>query len=153
MPFSINHKGKVLDFKYKKVQGHWHYAFYIGDILVGQVFRMGKGNWSAVSETPNDLCPVNGFRSRYYASNFLLWIGGYYKKQDSAPIVLCELLPITFDSVERKEGWSRTIERVGTVGELFEIWDIDNPEETSEMAQVLRLLRTAMDIKKKYTNL
>jgi len=35
------------------------------------------------------------------------------------------------------------MKRLGTVKELLEIWDIDDPEQDSEMVQVLRLLRTA----------
>lgn len=57
-----------------------------------------------------------------------------------------EDLPILFDIRETKPGgWSRTGKREGTIAELLETWDIDNPYEDSEMAQVLRLLKTAME--------
>lgn len=53
-------------------------------------------------------------------------------------------LPIVFDAEEvNSEGWRRRTTRRGTVRELLEIWDIDDESETSEMAQVLRHLRTA----------
>lgn len=52
-------------------------------------------------------------------------------------------LPITFSYMESRGGWTRQMKRLGTVKELLEIWDIDDPEQDSEMAQVLRLLRTA----------
>ena len=54
-------------------------------------------------------------------------------------------LPITFDDEEvNADGWRRRIRREGTVRELLEIWDIDDPAEVSEMAQVLRHLRRVM---------
>ena len=52
-------------------------------------------------------------------------------------------LPISFSYTESRGGWTREMKRLGTVRELLEIWDIDDPNEDSEMAQVLRLLRTA----------
>jgi len=67
--------GKVLDFKYE-VQSDFAQVFYIGDILIGQVFKMGNGNWSCVSwEHPHDIYPVDGFKSRYHASEFMLKMG------------------------------------------------------------------------------
>jgi len=73
--YSVVVDGKVLDFKFKRLND-FTYAFYIGDILVGQVFHM-KTSWSCVSHTTNTLCPVAGFKSRYYAADFLLKLGGY----------------------------------------------------------------------------
>jgi hypothetical protein len=78
---SVVHEGRVLDFKYKK-QNEFTYAFYIGDILIGQVFRMGDQKWSAVGwHNPESdmhrLYPVDGFRSRYHASEFMLKMAGY----------------------------------------------------------------------------
>jgi hypothetical protein len=63
--------GKVLDFYFKR-QTEGTYAFYLGNIFVGQVFHIGK-SWSCVSQrTHNDLCPVDGFRTRYHAAEMLL---------------------------------------------------------------------------------
>ena len=73
--YSIIVDGKVLDFKWKK-HTEFSYVFYIGDIAVGQVFRM-RNSWTCVSHTPNKLCPVDGFKTRMYASEFLLKISGY----------------------------------------------------------------------------
>ena len=72
--YSVVVDGKVLDFHYKKLSTS--YAFYIGDILIGQIFKM-KRYWTAVSNKPNDLCLIYGFKSRYYASEFLLKLQGY----------------------------------------------------------------------------
>jgi hypothetical protein len=52
-----------------------------------------------------------------------------------------EELPIEFNDEERDGEWSRPTRRKGTVAELLEIWDINDPSEDSEMAQVLRHLR------------
>jgi|GEM_PF-5663219 len=77
MACSVIVDGKVLDFVYRKSL-EFSYNFYIGDVLVGQVFRAGRGNWTAVSwKKPSKLCPVEGFRSRYHASEFLLKLNGY----------------------------------------------------------------------------
>jgi len=77
--YSVNVAGKVLDYKYKK-QTEIIYAFYIGDILIGQLFKMRRG-WSAVSwKTHSELCPVHGFRTRFDASEFLLKVNGYVKE-------------------------------------------------------------------------
>jgi exosome complex RNA-binding protein Csl4 len=71
-------EGRVLDFKYKKLS-EFAYTFRIGDIYVGQVFNMGD-SWSAVSATPNPYGVVDGFKNRYYASEYLLKVGGYRPK-------------------------------------------------------------------------
>ena len=78
--YSIILDGKVLDFKYKKVSSYiW--AFYVGDIRVGQVFKM-KHCWSCVGDvTTCNLYPVDGFRTKYHASEFMLKAGGFYKKE------------------------------------------------------------------------
>jgi hypothetical protein len=52
-----------------------------------------------------------------------------------------EDLPIIFDEVEKNGEWTRRVNRIGTISELLEIWNIDDENETSEMAQVLRHLR------------
>lgn len=62
--------GKVLDYSYKKVSD-FQTAFYIGDILVGFVFKH-KRTWSAVPFHPHPLSPLDGFRTRYDASICLL---------------------------------------------------------------------------------
>ena len=68
--------GKVLDFKYRRIND-FTYGFYIGCIYVGQVFNM-KRYWSCVAASPNELGSISGFKNRYYASEMLLKMEGYY---------------------------------------------------------------------------
>ena len=69
--YSVVHEGRVLDFSYKKLNED-HYAFYIGEILIGQTFKMRAG-WSAVSNlVPNPLGVIEGFKTRYNASIYML---------------------------------------------------------------------------------
>ena len=70
--YSVVVDGKVLDMRYKKMEHNHGYVFYVGDIYVGQIFKT-RNRWCAVSSKPsNGLCPLDGFRSRYHASEFLL---------------------------------------------------------------------------------
>ncbi len=71
MPLSTIYNGEVLDWHFKKGGQDFIYNFYIGDILIGQIFHIKK-SWDAVSWYPNNVCPVNGFRTRYDAAEFLL---------------------------------------------------------------------------------
>lgn len=83
MPTSIIKDGKVLDYHYKQIQG-FIYAFYIDDIYVGQLFRINRGtqtSWSCVGTKPNDLYPIQGFRTRFDASEMLLKMEGHRKKE------------------------------------------------------------------------
>jgi hypothetical protein len=52
-------------------------------------------------------------------------------------------LPITHVETEWNGEWSRRVTRCGTVKDLLDTWDIDDPNEQSEIAQVLRHLRDA----------
>jgi hypothetical protein len=74
--FSVIVDGEVLDFKYNRL-GKGHYAFYIGDILIGQMFKL-KNEWTAVCDYKPLGYPVNGFVSRYRASEFLLKYCGFW---------------------------------------------------------------------------
>jgi len=74
--YSVNYKGKILDYRYKRLVD-FIYAFYVGDIYVGQLFRMHKHCWSCVSGKPSKLSPVDGFKSRFYAAQFLLKLNNY----------------------------------------------------------------------------
>lgn len=78
--YSINHKGKVLDFKFKKNIGFW--TFYIGDankdIFIGHLFNMGR-SWSGVACNPHKLNGLEGFKTRLDACMFLLKLEGYSK--------------------------------------------------------------------------
>jgi hypothetical protein len=55
-----------------------------------------------------------------------------------------ESLPIISTEWERNGEWTRPIQRTRTIAELCQTWNIDDPSEMSEMAQVLRYLRDAM---------
>jgi len=52
-------------------------------------------------------------------------------------------LPITHIETEWNGEWSRRVTREGTVKDLLDTWDIDDPDEQAEIAQVLRHLRDA----------
>jgi hypothetical protein len=73
--YSICYEGKVLDYKYKPIT--YGYNFYIGDIFVGQIFKMPR-YWSAVSSKD---CPglnnVDGFKTKFAAAEYMLRHQGY----------------------------------------------------------------------------
>jgi len=75
--------GKVLDFKFKKLQNN-HHAFYIGDILIGQVFKMRSG-WSSVIDFRPcvNVGVVNGFKTRYSAVQYMLQCVDLEDKKDT----------------------------------------------------------------------
>lgn len=62
--------GQVLDFKFVKRQTD--IVFYTGHIMQGQIFKMRRGDYSAVPAIPNDFGPVHGFKSRMAAAEFIL---------------------------------------------------------------------------------
>ena len=70
--FSAIINGKVLDYNYKKLQEN-HYLFKVGDISIGQVFKM-KFGWSAVVTYPSSISVgvVEGFKTRTSASQYML---------------------------------------------------------------------------------
>ena len=70
--------GKVLDYRYKK-RDEFTSSFYVGDILVGQVFDMGRSGWSAVCCGDCVMRPAEGFKTRYAASKFMLQSKGLEK--------------------------------------------------------------------------
>ena len=56
-----------------------------------------------------------------------------------------EDLPIEIDDTEyRPGGWHRSTTKNGTIADLLETWNIDDPTESCEFAQVLRYLKQAM---------
>ena len=58
--------GKVLDWSWKKRDIDT--LFYVGDIFIGQLFNSGRAGWSAVYKEPTGLGCVDGFKTRYAAS-------------------------------------------------------------------------------------
>ena len=73
---SCCYQGQVLDFHYKKFSDKC-YNFSIGDIFIGQIFKMRKHNWHAVSFHKNARGAIGGFGSRYHASEYLLKLNGF----------------------------------------------------------------------------
>lgn len=59
----------------------------------------------------------------------------------SGDVLKFEDLPIVFQDTEHNGEWSKKIEREGTIRELLETFDIDDPGDKSEMTQVLRHLK------------
>jgi hypothetical protein len=55
-----------------------------------------------------------------------------------------EDLPIDLRDTEYRDDWCRDVWRKGTIADLLEIWNIDDPTENCAMAQVLRHLRRLM---------
>ena len=84
---SVIIQGKVLDWKFKRASSaHMkkhpilkrRHVFYVGDILIGQIFSNRRRVWSCVSDyKPNPLCPINGFKTRHDAAEFLLKLNGF----------------------------------------------------------------------------
>lgn len=63
--------GKVLDWHWKRRE--IDELFFVGDRYIGQVFNMGRGGWSALHRNPQSTIGlVDGFKTRYAASRFLL---------------------------------------------------------------------------------
>lgn len=70
--------GKVLDYKFVKTEVC--YNFYIGDIFIGQIFKWGKHNWTAIPFHKNtNGISVYGFGTRLLASDYLLKNTGFIK--------------------------------------------------------------------------
>jgi protein-tyrosine-phosphatase len=65
-------------------------------------------------------------------------------------MICFEELPITIDQRLCKEIdgkiWNSDVKKDVTISNLLEVWDIDDPYETSEMAQVLRHLKRICDL-------
>jgi len=79
----LDKKNRDYEFSVKKETPSIH-DFYVKDKLIGQLSKAGKDHWSAMScNTPNDLCPVHGFRSRNDAASFLLTVCGFTEKEQS----------------------------------------------------------------------
>jgi len=76
--------GKVLDWHFKKRD--MDTLFYIGDIFIGHLFKIGP-TWSIVGAHPTDgLCPIDGFATRRDAAECLLTLEGYNKTKGNGKI-------------------------------------------------------------------
>ena len=83
MVLSCCYEGKVFDFHYKQNKSQkFIYNFYIGDVFIGQLFKLGKHDWSAVPwHEKGRGKSEQGFGSRYQASNYLLKVTGFISKE------------------------------------------------------------------------
>lgn len=65
--------GRVLDWKFKKLQS-FESAFYIGDILVGRVYKYPKNKLTAVYTAIGNsgAIPIRGFASKIDAASYLV---------------------------------------------------------------------------------
>lgn len=78
--YSIIVDEKVLDIKYKKTPLEGTYNCYLGDIFIGQLFKL-KSGWSCVVfKVVDGLRNVCGFKTRTDAVIYMLRMSGYYKR-------------------------------------------------------------------------
>lgn len=74
MTYSITVDGKVKDYHFIR-QNDFTVNFYIGDIYVGQIFKLN--GYTAMLCKPHPHNKVHGFKTRLAAAEYLLRIGGY----------------------------------------------------------------------------
>lgn len=67
--------GKVLDWKFIHQQDDV-VKFYIGEILVGQIFKLNN-TYTGVLHGAHQYNGIGGFKLRHDAAAYLLFIGGY----------------------------------------------------------------------------
>jgi hypothetical protein len=68
---SIIKDNEVLDFRFKRTSQKFRTLFYVGDIFVGQIFKMGR-TYSVVGKNPHPLSPIRGLATRWQAAELLL---------------------------------------------------------------------------------
>jgi len=116
---STIYDGKVLDWSYKKMTIDDWYAFYIGDIYVGQVSKRDRDDsWTAISAESSVMFPVTGFQTRYYASKFLIEIQSYDRAGSrctvssstlSGEVVAIHAKVNAHDSVDDVKTWAKQV--------------------------------------------
>lgn len=131
MPISIIINESVHDFHYRTIDANFTaYHFYIGEIYVGQITKMRR-SWSCSSSKPTSFGVVNGFATRYDASNFLLTIGGFREQREDEDDPLRRYIPnmwrvvykeITGDAYSR--GWETLIVDVSSFDDIKRHHDI-----------------------------
>lgn len=75
MPYSIFVNGKVLDLRCKRLVNGLQ-AIYFGDTYYGQV-SLSRTGWCAISKDPYPFMPVNGFKTKLSAVEFILKLAGH----------------------------------------------------------------------------
>ena len=80
--YSTLEDGKVLGWYFKrcKVQ-NFRYIFYIGDIMVGQIFHVND-SWTATSPYPGPLNHCKGLKTRHDAAEFLLKVRRVWRGEE-----------------------------------------------------------------------
>jgi hypothetical protein len=77
---SIAHNNTILDFKFKKHALPFIYNFYLGNIFIGQIFKIKSNSWSAIPfHTPSPYGAIDGFKSRDDAAMIMLKICGFIR--------------------------------------------------------------------------
>ena len=79
MPYSEIVDGKVLDYKYKKRRIDT--LFSVGDISIGLLYKMRGDRWTAVSLYENIYGPIDGFKTRIDAAEYLLKVFRLYREK------------------------------------------------------------------------
>ena len=76
MPLSVMVDGKWKDFRYIR-QTPIITAFYLDEILIGQIFKARRGSYAGVLWGGHQYNGISGFKTRHAAAEYLLFIGGY----------------------------------------------------------------------------
>lgn len=78
--YSVIVDGKVKDIHYRRLaKVQYQQAVYLEDVYIGSVFNMKDGSWSCVPNTPHDLSPFDGFKTRTKAMEMILKVEGYHR--------------------------------------------------------------------------
>lgn len=97
--------------KWKWIRRKTDTLFYVGDKLIGQLFKLQRG-WAAVHREPMNLGgPVNGFASRLLASEFL-----YQFETKDEPVSEYTTLKITEQTA--RAAYHRIIDNDGNAQEI-----------------------------------
>ena len=80
MPYSEIIDGKVLDYHFIPMVKLDGYNFKIGDILIGQIFKIRNRRWSAVPWYGTNSMSADGFATRLDAAEYCL---KFFREQNS----------------------------------------------------------------------
>lgn len=81
--YSVIHEDKVLDYHYTKQPNGYNFYLVKGDtkLFIGQIFKMRKNNWKAISWMKRG--SMGGFGNRFYATEFLLVLNDFVRDEYS----------------------------------------------------------------------
>jgi hypothetical protein len=113
--YCLVYNGECHDYKFKPLQDNWHYAFYTGDILQGQIFKMtcrSTTTWSAVPKCPSRYGPYDGFATRMDAVEMILKVNGFRREsmgfyKENTPVDFVE------DVIKVVDDWSECSMKTG----------------------------------------